>query len=236
MALVLNGTNQYGQVAAAVKGAVPLTLVGWVKSSNVASARAFINVQNSASATIRNNFVALHNSSANLQASTGSASSQSAATSSGTITVNTWTQFICEFSATNARAAYINNGGSGTNTGSETPSGTNVTNIGARIASTSDLFLSGRLAALGVYGKQLSPGERAGLQTLAPIFVSPGDLLAYWPLLVDGLDPVGGFNLTLVNSPTFDTDNPPIIFSTFVSPPSRRERRFFGPVDPRLVE
>lgn len=213
MALVLNGTTQYLISSNPAATGTVITLVGWIKTSNLANFQAYFVLNNSASATNRNVFYAGNSGSALLQAATGSSSALAAATTSA-LPSGAWFQYICQFTAANARSARFNNGTAATNATSLTPTGINRSVIGARVASTTDGFLNGKAAALGVYNKALSAGEMTALQTMAPWLVSPDDLIAAWDLRTGPNAIHGGasYNMTEVNSPTYDGDLPPINF------------------------
>lgn len=231
MAIVLNGSSQYGSIASAVVGAAPFTIVGWVKHGGVGALEALLGLHASASVSDTNCFYAYKSTTSAFTARTNAPQ----ASTSTTATSSVWTLYIGEFSSASARQVWMDNAGNGTNTNSQTPAGINQMNLGRQGGSANDRYYQGKLAAWAIYNGVLTSGERAMLLTHAPNLVSSNLLLANWDLIADGSARVGPA-WSFTGSPTFDTDVPPIIFSIPGEGviPSRRERRFTGYADPRL--
>lgn len=209
MAIILNGSTQYGTIASAVKTAVPLTMVGWVKFASLAAVQGILDLKQSTAAINANHFrVDYDNGSGHIRAVTNA----SAAAHAAALSTGVWYQFIAEFVATNSRNVLVDGASAVNNNGSATPASINQTNLGRIGGSANSNYLNGKLCAVGIYGKSpLSAEERLRLQTLSPLLVSPSDLLAYWPLVSNGDAHLVGQNWTLVGSPTFDQDVPPIV-------------------------
>lgn len=236
MAIVLNGSTQYGSYAGAVKASTPLTMVGWIKAATPPStALTLLDLHNSGAAANRHHMQARTNDSGNIVARAGQSAAASSASTSTGYSSGVWHQFVVEFISATSRTARLDDAGMGSDSTSITPSGINLTVLGANGGSGFTEFWQGKLAAVAIYNvADLSAGERADLLITTPDNVRASDLLAYWPLISDANDVVGSFNFTLTGSPTFDSDYPDILPLTSVGLPSRRDRRRLGYVDMRL--
>ena len=67
--------------------------------------------------------------------------------------------------------------------------------------------MNGDLAHIAIWNVALTDAEIASLYNggigLDPRYVRSANLVAYWPLIRNDLDYIGGYNLTAYNSPTF---------------------------------
>jgi hypothetical protein len=133
--------------------------------------------------------------------------SQAALTSAG-YSASTLTHAAGVWNNSSSRVAYINGGSKGTNTtGTGTdPSAFDATYIGTRRNTSLGNYADGTIAEAGIWNVALSDDEIASLaKGISPLLIRPANLVAYWPLYGNNspeIDPVGGFELTLTNSPT----------------------------------
>ena len=192
--------------AAAVVTVVPLTLACWYKP--VAVDTFYILVSPAKVDTNFDNFVLYQSSDGTIVAQTTDASSASSAITSSAATAGVWTHTCAVFASSASRAAYINGGSKGTDTGDKTPSGINRTILAARYAGvgTKELFLNGDLAEAAIWNVALDDAEVATLAAgVSPLVVRPSGLVAYWPLIgttSPEIDIRGRTELTLNNTPT----------------------------------
>lgn len=156
----------------------------------------------------------------------GLAANQSAASVTG-ITVDTWHHAAGIFLTTNERHAYIDGG----NKGSDTDTVGAIANhdsvaIGGARDSTPAYYMSGDIAEAAIWDLTAwgaSDAEREtnfekAIASMAKGFTPahfPLGLVAYWPLIRDDNDRVGGIDLSAYNGPTISAH--PEIFNPFSS-------------------
>jgi hypothetical protein len=132
--------------------------------------------------------------------------SSGVSSSSGAVSAGTWAHIGGIFAATNSRQAVLNGAIATANTTSITPAGINRTLIGARILTTPGAFADADIAECAAWNATLVQDEWAALaKGISPLLIRPDALLAYWPLIGRSSpepDWVGGFDMTLTNSPT----------------------------------
>jgi len=134
---------------------------------------------------------------------------ENAASSTG-YTVNTWHHACGRGVSATDRSAFIDGGSKGNDTVSLTPSNIDRVSIG-RIGDISpDEFMSGSIAEAAIWNVALSDAEIAALGKGAhPFQFQPISIVSYWSLVRDdGIDWVGGFDLTAFNTPTISTHPP----------------------------
>ncbi len=121
----------------------------------------------------------------------------------------TWTHACGTFASSTSRTAFINGGSKGTNTDSMTGTVNELT-IGARRSASAVGFFAGKIAQVAIWNTVLSDAQIAALASgTNPTAISPGSLIAYYPLLGDATPSVGTETLQNVGSPTYDTDDSP---------------------------
>lgn len=198
MAYDFSGSSQDISFASVPVTAAPLTMAFWGNMDAASSNENAVSISDAAS----NNFFAIRFNNRNIQARTSASGTVSNATTSTQLTLNTWFHAAGVYSSDSLRTAYLNAGGAGTNTNTRTPSGIDRGNIGSR---TSDNFINGRLAEVGIWNAALTVEE---LQMLTDGFtcnqVRPQSLVFYAPLIRDLSDLAQGRTLTNNNGATVD--------------------------------
>lgn len=180
--------SNYLNYASGVVTATPLTMCAWAKTSITGADQTIVSIKNSVG-TRDINIFSLRVSTGNaVNANTGDGSNNSSASTSTTISADTWFHACAVFASSTSRAAYLNGAGKGTNTGSRTPSGVNRTSIGVvNGTAVYDPFApagTGDIAEVAIWNIALSDADVASLATgVSPLLVHPEALVGYWPLI-----------------------------------------------------
>ncbi len=129
---------------------------------------------------------------------------------------NVWHHACGVRAAIDSGAVYIDSANKGTTVvNGGAPNALVRTAIGALWRDVPSDHVSGRIAEAAMWDIALTDEEAIILAAgYSPLFVRPQSLVAYWPLigrLSPEIDPVGGFDMTLVNGPTH-ADHPRIIY------------------------
>lgn len=208
-----DASSEYLEIDQAVVTAYPLTLAAWFYSDSTTIDQALVYVGDK---DVGEEMQALRVSGAiggdPIRAfSFRSGFSSDAQTTAG-YSANTWHHACAVFSAATSRAAYLDGGNKGTDTGNVVIGATyDRTSIGRRGDSTPDAYMSGHIAGAAVWNAALSDDEAAILaKGYSPLFVKPENLVAYWPLVRGLNDRVGGYTLTA--SGTTVSAHPPVIY------------------------
>jgi len=129
-------------------------------------------------------------------------------------TINTWHHGCARFVSDSERHVYLDGGSKGSNTNSQTNNFTpNRTAIGCSARNGFGNYFSGKIAHAAIWNVALTEAEIARLSAGAlPTEIRPEALVAYWPLIDDDNDPIGGYNMTPYNSPTWSTTDYPDVF------------------------
>jgi len=126
----------------------------------------------------------------------------SKASSTAEYSLSTWHHGAGVFTNSTLRAAFLDGANKGTNTTSRTPAALDNTDI-SRVGYGVWAYYSGYLAEIAVWGVALTDDEVAILgKGYSPLSVRRQNLVAYWPLIRNDRDWVGGYHLTPYNSPT----------------------------------
>ncbi|GAI03312.1 unnamed protein product, partial [marine sediment metagenome] len=122
-------------------------------------------------------------------------------------TATVWHHAAAVFAAVDDRRVYMDGGNKGTEATSRTPGAMAKTAIAVMPSDAYSLYMDGYLAEAAVWNIALTDEEVATLaKGFSPLFVHPQNLVAYWPLigkLSPEIDVVGGYDVSLVNAPTF---------------------------------
>lgn len=191
--------------------AVPLTIACWAQTNITGTSQHLAGFFSSGSVASRNVFRLLVQSTNVIAASVGDASSGAQAVSSTTISSGVPFHACGVWSANDARAAYLNGSGKGTNATSITPSGIDRCAVGVGYGSSLTQPLApvgsggdGFIAEVGVWSAALDDAEVAALATgLSPLLVRPSSLVRYFPLLglySPEIDLRGGAGLTMTGT------------------------------------
>lgn len=204
-----DASSQALTTANAVVSGTPLTIAGFFYSDDLTVQQAMVAIADTAGT---NNWFALlldgTTAGDPLLAISRSAGSYAYATSTVGYSANTWQHAAAVFASPSSRSIYLDGANKVTNTATlADPFGLDYTAVGRRTMSSSDSYLSGRLAEVGVWNVALDDDEIAALaKGVSPKLIRPASLVAYWPLVGnDSPEPDlgrGQYPLTLVASPT----------------------------------
>ena len=127
----------------------------------------------------------------------------SAATSSSFV-AGSWQHAAGVWSATNARAAFLNGGGKGTETSTVNPAGLNAIAIGRFPSLSPGGYWDGELAEMAMWNVALTDAEVLQLSKgFSPSFIRPSKLVFYAPLIKnEDIDLRGRLKFTMVGTPT----------------------------------
>ena len=215
MARLFNdAANQSGATGVAVVAAPPFTMGTWVYMTDDTGNHPIMTIDNFASLTI--------GWSINGTAGPGRRIGYSGrgvglffVLTTTSWTVNAWHHACVVSAAANAHAVFLDGGGKATSAVNVVAAGIDDLLLG--LNERRNEWLAGRLAESAVWNAALTDAEVAILAAgYSPLFVRPQSLVAYWPLfgrLSPEIDPVGGFDMTLVNGPT-QAPHPRIIYPT----------------------
>jgi hypothetical protein len=205
----MNGTNQYLLRGGAVVSAVPLTMAAWAFSNQASGNEAVIAVYDTGGQPDKFGLYFGGAQSGDPILALVYGSGWSWAESAGGYSTGTWHHLAATFTSSTSRAAFLDGGNKGTDTGNQTPAGIDTTAVGR---DEYGRYHTGGVAEAAVWNAALSEEEIAILgEGFCPLFVRPQNLVAYWSLLRTDNDVVGGYNLTPYNSPTW-VDHPRIIY------------------------
>ena len=190
--------------------AVPLTIAAWFYCDDVTTwaDRNLVSIQDKDTEV---NFFQLRLRAGDteiVRAHTRSAAAQAGAVSTAEYSVNTWHHAAAVFSATDARAAFLDGANKGTETTNITPANLDSVSIGRIGDSSPGQYMSGGIFLAAVWDVALTDAEVALLAAkYAPLCIRPESLVAFWPLTatMNDDDWLGGFDLTAFNEPGWMT-------------------------------
>lgn len=211
MSLILNGSTQYAYILEALAAGRPLTIAGWCKSDSDSAAQAVASLADKDS-DVNYRILGLFGSVVGDPVIAGerdSGNNKWSETTAG-YAINTWQQVLAEFGSATSRKSTISGGNEGTESTSVTPANLDKTAIGVICRSTLAWFFSGKLAEIAMWDTTLTSQQKTDLADGDRPSTISGNLLAYWPLEDDADDDSGNSkNLTLVGTPSFDTEDHP---------------------------
>lgn len=207
-------TNQQLTNASAVLTAAPLTMAAWGNRSSSANNHPILMLSTN---SFFDYFALWYRETNKVDFDAVQGASGAPATSTTSISSSGWHHFAGVASSASSRSIYVDGVNENTNSTTSTPSGVNYTQIGS-LAGV--VYMEGLIAEAAIWSEALDAGEIAALaKGVSPLMVRPSALAAYWPLVgrtSPEIDLVGGFNLTLVNSP------PAAEHSRIIMPPRLR--------------
>ncbi len=191
-----DGSSEYLEIDQAVVTAVPFSFVAWFNSNDAAAYQSLVMVCDK-SRTNHSHALELRGGDGGdpVRASSYDGGYDFADTSSG-YSINTWHHAAGVWAATNDRAVYIDGGSKGTDSDNAAPSGIDRTSIGRFGDDSPGTYMSGRIAEAAIWNVALTDAEVLSLaKGFSPLFVHPQNLVAYWPLIRDLNDRVGGYTM-----------------------------------------
>ena len=205
--------NESLYLTSAVLSAHPLTIAFWGYFDAVSRVHNAVCIADSSDLSYF--AVGIQNTDAVYAALDGPVGGQQIAYSTADISINTWHHICGVFTDSNNRAAFIDGGNKGTDTGeSGEPTGLDNTTIGVFNAGILYGHVSGRIAEVAFWNIALSDSEVAQVALgVCPLMVRPDALVAYYPLggiygvnsgnAADGdIDIVGGYHMDPQNTPS----------------------------------
>jgi hypothetical protein len=132
----------------------------------------------------------------------------------GDIDTSNWHFIYATFGSITSRYIFMDDAWGVEGTASRTPGGLDETAFASAYYGDAWAgFVNGKLAHPFIYNVELTAIEVARLAAGAlPTEIRPEALVAYWPLIDDDNDPIGGYNMTPYNSPTWSTIDYPDVF------------------------
>lgn len=201
----------------AVVFAAPFTFSGWFYANDVTNNHCIFSIAGSSDAN--NPYFAMFaqgGTAGDFMRWQARNTSTELAISTNGFSANTWHHIAGVEAAADDRAVFIDGGGKGTDTTSQTPANLDQTCIGARaIFAGIDNGLDGYVAECALYSAALTDAEVGSLALgYSPLLIRPQSLVSYWHLFGNAspeTDRVGGFAMTLFNSPT-KASHPRVIY------------------------
>lgn len=198
--------------------AAPLTMAGWAYCdqlpSNKGDEMLCLMISDPDGSNWSYFYVRVDDSDDKLMMSTRSTiDDYTSAKATAAITAQTWFHWAGVGISSSSHAAYFNGGNKGTSSDDVTPQGLTQTSIGMWETDGQPKmdYFDGNLAEIGLWNVALTDTEIAILaKGVSPLFIRPQNLVAYWPLVRDDNDRVGGYNMTPYNSPTWAAHAPVI--------------------------
>lgn len=194
-------SSQYMTVASTPITAAPMTVSCWFRPSSFAANGRVLSIGD---VDVTNEQWSLgYNTLGRARWSAQTSAGEAFATYTGaSMSTSVWYNLIGVEAAANSRIVYLD-GASATNTTSRAPAGADTLRVAAKVASTPADFADGDIAELGIWDVALTTDEIASLvRGYSPLFVRPGNLVFYMPLVRQNTEVVGGLSLSEVASPT----------------------------------
>lgn len=185
----------------------PITMAGWFYSDSIALNQTIMCIGDTGGADHYWRIIAagaVGGDPVRAQAS-GTTVTSTADTTTG-YSANTWHHAIGTFD-TSSITVRIDGGNEGSDSQTPDPSAADdVVAIGAFERSSIIHYMSGNIAESAMWNAILTAAEAQSLAAgYSPLLIRPQSLVAYWPLIgrtSPEIDIVGGYNMTLVNTPT----------------------------------
>jgi hypothetical protein len=216
-----DGSSQYLRVMTTPPvTAAPLSLFCWYKLNSIPdtnSWHALFSVEESNVADENAFYLMLYDSSGTDRLTAGIVAAGSWSETNINITHETtsWHAAGGRYINSTSRYAFHDGSWSSENTNSRSPSGldsiviSGITEGGGTPGNNFD----GKIAHAAIWDVALTTEEFDRLYAGAlPTEIRPEALVAYWPLIDDDNDPIGGYNMTPYNSPTWSTTDYPDVF------------------------
>lgn len=177
-----SGSN-YLLYGSALLTAAPVSMACWFNTPTLSNA-ALVTLSNSGSSNFNNLLCLNLISTAAGLATAATTGANSAQTSGGVYTTNTWVHAAGVFASDASRAVYINGGNKATNGASRVPIGIDRTVIGATANANNFRPFNGLIAEVGIWNAALTDADVVSLAAgFSPALIRPDALVGYWPLL-----------------------------------------------------
>lgn len=206
-------SSNYLSYSGAVASAVPFSVACWFMVTTASPN--FDRLLSIGDQTDNEEFTININTLFGVGATSRTGGSGATATSSANTSQNTWAHAAGVFTSSSSRAAFLDGANKGTNSTSSTPSGLDLTVIGARANATQGSPFRGHIAEVGLWDVALTDAEVAILGAgYSPLLVRPQSLVAYWPIggrYSPEISLLEGFAMTVSGTPAY-ADHPRIIY------------------------
>jgi hypothetical protein len=195
----------------------PFTMACFAKTSNLATGgnQAFLSASDVSSSNVFHS-IGFDDSTNKATARTRDGGAGAAkALSSSTMSVDTWHHITGRFNGDADREVFLDGGNKVQETTSKSITGANLDTVSIGALHLSSIFdpTEGKIAHAAIWNVALTDAEVLRLANGAlPTEIRPEALVAYWPLIDDDNDPIGGYNMTAYNSPTWSTTDYPDVF------------------------
>lgn len=214
MARTCNTTSFFDNTAASPISAYPFTMACWVRSTSATAAQIAMALQDKDTGNNYHQLAIRGDVGGDLVECISRNTTQVQAQTSSGYTANVWHHIAGVWSASNARAAFIDGGSKGTNTSNVTFASQDSVSVGHAGDSTPGNNIIGQVAEAGIWNVALTDNEIAMLAAgVSPLHVRPSGLVRYWPLLAyagDAPDYSGhGGTLTAAGTPA-EADHAPV--------------------------
>ena len=207
-----DAASEYLERDSAVISGVPFSMACWFYADEGTLNKEAMSVSNK---DVSNHYHRLRiHSAENVRARSQQGGNDHQAISTTTFTLNTWNHACGVWTSRNNRAAFLNGGGKGTDTGDAVPANLDRTSIGRIGDSTPGEHMSGRIAEAAIWNVALTDSEVQALASgVSPLRVRVASLQAYWPLFAitgDAPDYSGGANTLTDNNTVGIADHAPV--------------------------
>lgn len=193
--------------SSAVITAVPITLSCWFRPASTGVTSGLFGFYNVSTDTISLEVLSTNFLAAKVRDAAVAGTAR--ATSSTSISANTWYHGCAVFTSSTSRDIYTNGGGSASNTTAVTPS----VNLTAAAYHGQGSFADGRIADCAAWNVALTTNEITALAAgMSPLRIRRASLMCYYPLYgfqSPEQDIIGANSMTLSNSPT-QANHPPV--------------------------
>ena len=223
----VRASNEFIELATAPVTGVPFTISAWARTDVDTGSDDYCIVQLQDQGSAANYFRLNTDDSFGAAAGEFSFSvtgggSFTGALSSVKPTIGQWYHVCAIAAATNDRRILVDGGNEGTNTNTREPTGIDSITIGREGDSSPSDTWSGDIGEVAVWNVALTDVEIASLAVgYSPLFIRPGNLVFYAPIVRDLLDRISGGILT--TSGTTVANHPPILYPAppiFVTAPA----------------
>ena len=208
--------NQNGIVGSSIISTTPVTMSIWWRSGVLNDPTTAICVGQYSGGDNKHRIVIREDTTDVVQCATVEAGSGVVATSTSSLSLNTWYNLTAVFASSTSRAIYINGGSKGTNTTSKDPSGMNRIVIAAVTtgSGTYTQYGDGQMAHAAIWNVALTDTEVLLLSKFSPLLVHPQSLVFYAPLRGRNdpeIELCNSLNLILNGSPAYSATDPAVI-------------------------